>query len=243
MLGRSVASLVLATALLIASGTEAVHSHGQQSVFRRHVKAKGRRISLYASRALQARGGSEFSGIFSGRATNYAPGLGACGGYNTPSEYVVALNSAQFGQEWCGKQISIWANGQSATAQVVDECPGCPDEALDMSPALFSQFAPISQGLFQMNWQVVDANAQTSSSSSNQSSSKNTNTSSSPTSISSSSTSATSNTGTPYINAADTSTMASGAPMVISTGSDSNLAGLGQIVNGFVQLAQEGHQG
>lgn len=48
---------------------------------------------------------------FGGRATYYATGLGACGEYNTDSDYIVALNSAQYGGGYpgpeCFKQIQI----------------------------------------------------------------------------------------------------------------------------------------
>lgn len=49
---------------------------------------------------------------FSGRATYYATGLGACGDWNNDGDFIVALNSAQYGGGYpgpeCGKQIGIW---------------------------------------------------------------------------------------------------------------------------------------
>lgn len=48
---------------------------------------------------------------FGGRATFYATGLGACGDWNNDSDFIVALNSAQYGGGYpgpeCGKQIQI----------------------------------------------------------------------------------------------------------------------------------------
>lgn len=98
---------------------------------------------------------------FGGRATFYATGLGACGDYNSDSDYIVALNSAQYGGVYpgpeCGKQIQISANGKTATATIKDECPTCNYGDLDLSPSLFNVFATPDQGTFQMTWDYVGA--------------------------------------------------------------------------------------
>jgi hypothetical protein len=48
---------------------------------------------------------------YGGRATYYATGLGACGGTNTDSDMIVALNAPQYGSGYpgpeCGKQVQI----------------------------------------------------------------------------------------------------------------------------------------
>ncbi|THG94730.1 hypothetical protein EW026_g6794 [Hermanssonia centrifuga] len=76
------------------------------------------------------------------RFTWYEVGQGACGGTNTDSEYVVALNSDQYdGGAYCWELINISYNGQSTQAAIVDECPGCPYGGLDLSPSLFSFLA------------------------------------------------------------------------------------------------------
>lgn len=94
-----------------------------------------------------------------GRATYYAVGLGACGSYNVPSDFIVALNQAQFEtggypSSQCGRGITITYNGMSAHATVMDECPsgGCNYGDLDMSEGLFTYFAPTSAGVFYMEW-------------------------------------------------------------------------------------------
>ncbi|EST06516.1 Barwin-like endoglucanase [Kalmanozyma brasiliensis GHG001] len=94
---------------------------------------------------------------YSGRATYYAAGLGACGGYNSGSDFIVALNAAQYGNmgqrsSWCGRTIAITYNGNTQYAQVADACPSCPYGGLDMSEGLFKAFAPTSVGVFQMSW-------------------------------------------------------------------------------------------
>ncbi|SPO21184.1 related to B2-aldehyde-forming enzyme [Ustilago trichophora] len=96
-----------------------------------------------------------------GRATYYAAGLGACGNYNSGSDFIVALNAAQYGNmgqrsSWCGKTIAITYNGNTQYAQVQDACPSCPYGGLDMSEGLFRAFANPSVGVFQMSWSAAD---------------------------------------------------------------------------------------
>ncbi|KAI5480976.1 expansin family protein [Pseudohyphozyma bogoriensis] len=66
---------------------------------------------------------------FSGRATFFAPGLGACGEYSSASDYMVALNEDQYGDlgavsSYCFKTITISYGGKSTQAQILDACPG-----------------------------------------------------------------------------------------------------------------------
>ncbi|PWZ01427.1 hypothetical protein BCV70DRAFT_152661, partial [Testicularia cyperi] len=94
---------------------------------------------------------------YSGRATYYAAGLGACGNYNTGSDFIVALNAAQYGNlgqrsSWCGRTIAITYNGITQYATVQDACPSCPYGGLDMSQALFQSFTSLDKGVFQMSW-------------------------------------------------------------------------------------------
>ena len=97
---------------------------------------------------------------FSGRATFYDVGLGACGGYNVASDFIVALNSPQYGGGYpgpnCGRQLSISYGGKTATATVRDQCPGCGYGDLDMSRGLFNYFASEDVGVFHMSWSWSD---------------------------------------------------------------------------------------
>ncbi|BGP37963.1 hypothetical protein JCM10449v2_001890 [Rhodotorula kratochvilovae] len=73
---------------------------------------------------------------YSGRATFFAPGLGACGTYSSASDYIVAMNVGQYGDlgavsSWCFKTISISYGGKTVNAQA---------------------FADESVGVFYMNW-------------------------------------------------------------------------------------------
>ncbi|WVF69107.1 hypothetical protein IAT40_003881 [Kwoniella sp. CBS 6097] len=92
----------------------------------------------------------------SGTATYYDAGLGACGWTNSNSDYVVAVNSAQFDQGNCGKQIWIYngATGKTVSAQAADECPTCNYGDLDLSQGLFGALTNDNYdlGVFDMTW-------------------------------------------------------------------------------------------
>ncbi|KAJ7090052.1 RlpA-like double-psi beta-barrel-protein domain-containing protein-containing protein [Mycena crocata] len=96
------------------------------------------------------------------RFTFFQTGLGACGGTNVASDFIVALNSPQYGNgEYCYKMIDITYNGKSAQAQIVDECPGCPWAGLDFSEGLFTHFASEDKGVLYGSWVFSDGSATT----------------------------------------------------------------------------------
>ncbi|CUA72320.1 hypothetical protein RSOLAG22IIIB_00986 [Rhizoctonia solani] len=101
-------------------------------------------------------GRSNLQKRYDGRATYYAVGMGACGQTNVPSDFIVALNSAQFGSGYpgpnCFKPITICKDGKCTGATIMDECPSCPYGGLDLSEGLFKYFADTSVGVFQMTW-------------------------------------------------------------------------------------------
>jgi len=141
-----------------------------------------------------------------GRATFYDVGLGNCGGYNSANEHVVALNTAQYGStsqvsSACGQTITITYNGKTEQATIVDSCPTCPNQALDMSTSLFSALTGGNMGLGQIyvNWSWGSGSSSSSSSSSSKSSSSksNSNKSSNNNSNKSSSSSSSSSSSTP----------------------------------------------
>ncbi|KAJ6478194.1 RlpA-like double-psi beta-barrel-protein domain-containing protein-containing protein [Mycena sanguinolenta] len=95
------------------------------------------------------------------RWTYYSTGLGACGGTNSDSDFIVALNQDTFGtaypSQYCYQQITMTYNGKTTTATIVDSCPGCPSPGgLDLSPGLFSFFADESVGVIYGDWSFVD---------------------------------------------------------------------------------------
>ncbi|TRX88224.1 hypothetical protein FHL15_010913 [Xylaria flabelliformis] len=90
---------------------------------------------------------------FSGDMTWYNPGLGACGWTNGDGDAVVALSPSKSGN--CGKTINIHYQGKSTTAKVVDKCPGCAAEAIDVSPTVFDKLANRDQGRVPVTWEFI----------------------------------------------------------------------------------------
>ncbi|WWC88032.1 uncharacterized protein L201_002935 [Kwoniella dendrophila CBS 6074] len=98
---------------------------------------------------------------FSGTGTFYYTGLGACGQMSKDSDFMVALNSAQYGGGYpgpqCFKGITIQANGKTVSGvTIMDECPTCGYGSLDLSPGLFQQFADESAGVVSITWWFND---------------------------------------------------------------------------------------
>ncbi|EJC98567.1 uncharacterized protein FOMMEDRAFT_95933, partial [Fomitiporia mediterranea MF3/22] len=52
----------------------------------------------------------------------------------------------------CFKSIHLSVGGKSVTAQIVDECPGCPHGGLDLTEGLFQHFAPLDKGVLKGSW-------------------------------------------------------------------------------------------
>ncbi|KAI1382648.1 RlpA-like double-psi beta-barrel-protein domain-containing protein-containing protein [Hypoxylon trugodes] len=90
---------------------------------------------------------------FSGDMTYYTPGLGSCGETNSEGDAVVALSSSQTGH--CNKNINIHYNGQTASAKVVDTCPGCGGDGIDVSPTVFKELANLDQGRVSVTWEFA----------------------------------------------------------------------------------------
>ncbi|MFE9406471.1 RlpA-like double-psi beta-barrel domain-containing protein [Streptomyces sp. NPDC006530] len=103
--------------------------------------------------------GKPQTGFTHARATFYSTGLGACGKVSNDADFIVALNSAQFGGGYpgpqCGKKIKITYKGKSATATIVDECPGCSYPGLDLSPGLFRYFASQDESAIYVDWKFT----------------------------------------------------------------------------------------
>ncbi|KAH7340333.1 RlpA-like double-psi beta-barrel-protein domain-containing protein-containing protein [Rhizoctonia solani] len=134
----------LAVAASLAVAVIADHGHGPLARSHHHV------------------GRSNLQKRFSGTATYYLTGMGACGQYSNPGDFIVALNSAQYGGGYpgpnCFKPITICAKGKCVGATIMDECPTCGYGSLDLSEGLFTQFANTGDGVFQMTWTFADGN-------------------------------------------------------------------------------------
>lgn len=106
---------------------------------------------LYARQGCSAEGGH--------CATYYDVGLGACGNYNSDSEWVVAMNHVEWdGGSPCGRMVQITAStGKTATAKVVDLCPGCGVGSLDLSRPVFEAISNngLTPGVIPISWQYI----------------------------------------------------------------------------------------
>lgn len=123
----------------------------EPSLRRRHVGLSSSRVG----RGLEKR-------FDNARFTFYTAGQGACGKVNSNSDFIVALNSAQYaGGAHCFEMITIQYQGKTCQAQIVDECPGCPVGGLDFSAGLFDFFAPESAGVLYGSWTFGSGNPQT----------------------------------------------------------------------------------
>ncbi|KAI9272497.1 RlpA-like double-psi beta-barrel-protein domain-containing protein-containing protein [Sporodiniella umbellata] len=106
-------------------------------------------------------------GVYRGTATWYKPATeggsqGACGGVHIDSNsYIVALNRAQYGNmnansKWCGKSIKITGAKGTATAKIMDACPGCSTNDLDLTPVLFKKVVgDMMKGVGPITWQLA----------------------------------------------------------------------------------------
>ncbi|CAL1698871.1 unnamed protein product [Somion occarium] len=91
---------------------------------------------------------------FTGDATWFHPGLGACGAVSVDSDLVVALSPSQYANgAHCFQHILVQVNGKSVDATVVDLCPGCASGSIDLSPSAFQRLASLDVGrIHNVNW-------------------------------------------------------------------------------------------
>ncbi|KAI0725544.1 RlpA-like double-psi beta-barrel-protein domain-containing protein-containing protein [Fomitopsis betulina] len=87
-----------------------------------------------------------------GKATYYYPGLGACGKTDSNSDPVVAISHLIYGSGGNCFQVltptPLVQFSASQYAKTVDECEGCGQYDIDLSPSLFKSLgAPLSQGV------------------------------------------------------------------------------------------------
>ncbi|KAF9437297.1 hypothetical protein BGZ76_001303 [Entomortierella beljakovae] len=101
---------------------------------------------------------------YRGRGTWFSDKMGSCGHKFSQKDMIVALNEAQMGKMWgkgskCGQKIRVGVRGQKKTVvvKIVDTCPHrfCSHGQLDLSQAAFKKFAPMSQGILDLEWTFV----------------------------------------------------------------------------------------
>lgn len=94
----------------------------------------------------------------SGDATYFNPGLGSCGQTNTDADHIVAMSGqlmADTNKEKCGKSIKVTYQGKTTQVTVVDSCPGCKYNDIDLSPSAFKDLAPLDVGRIQVEWEWI----------------------------------------------------------------------------------------
>ncbi|CAG8445044.1 17543_t:CDS:1 [Acaulospora colombiana] len=86
--------------------------------------------------------GGLWYGTFTGQATYYSIGLGACGKQNTDQQLVAALPHSMFDpspngnpnlNQNCGRTATLFYGGKSVTVTIKDECMGCEFGDMDLS--------------------------------------------------------------------------------------------------------------
>jgi len=97
---------------------------------------------------------------YTGQATIFEAGLGACGYTDVDSSYIVSLPSPIFGNgEKCDLYLEITnsENNKTAYGRARDECPSCTGAGdLDLSPGLFDALAKNgSEGELPIQWHFM----------------------------------------------------------------------------------------
>ncbi|PLW34210.1 hypothetical protein PCASD_15019 [Puccinia coronata f. sp. avenae] len=93
---------------------------------------------------------------YSGKGTWFIPDTGACGDVNSKSDYIVAMNYAQYQNgSPCHKMVVIKnkSNSKVVKAKVTDECPSCAYGSLDLSPAAFQALGDLDTGVLPISWE------------------------------------------------------------------------------------------
>ncbi|KAJ3316806.1 hypothetical protein HDV06_002819 [Boothiomyces sp. JEL0866] len=83
-------------------------------------------------------------------------GIGACALDCVNHNYFVSVNTAMYQPSMCGLCVQITYNGKTTVGPVVDRCPGCPGQGLDISPPMFTELAgSLDVGRFDADWQFI----------------------------------------------------------------------------------------
>jgi expansin (peptidoglycan-binding protein) len=92
----------------------------------------------------------------SGFATYYNPDghIGACE-RAVPNDCLGVAVSPTYGKAACGKQIQVNGPQGSVQVTVVDVCPTCEPNHLDLTQEAFSRIAPLEAGNVSITWDWV----------------------------------------------------------------------------------------
>lgn len=99
-----------------------------------------------------------------GFATYYieANGGGNCLFDPTPNDLLVgAMNSIDYANsDICGATVMVWGPKGSVAVRIVDQCGGCSEGSIDLSPLAFSRIADLPQGIVPIKWKLIAARVQ-----------------------------------------------------------------------------------
>ncbi|KAL3456570.1 RlpA-like double-psi beta-barrel-protein domain-containing protein-containing protein [Aspergillus heterothallicus] len=106
-------------------------------------------------------------GPYTGDLTYYDPGLGSCGIMSTASEKICAVSHVVFDaaltsanpneNPLCGLKLRIRRGDRTVDVAVVDRCPGCNVNDLDVSSAVFEELGDLAEGRVLVDWSWLDA--------------------------------------------------------------------------------------
>ncbi|KAI0708998.1 RlpA-like double-psi beta-barrel-protein domain-containing protein-containing protein [Earliella scabrosa] len=87
------------------------------------------------------------------RFTYYDAGENACGGWDSNTDYVIALSPELYENgKHCWKSVTVQYNGKQVQAKVTDECPGCTGAQADLSRPLFANLENLDRGVIYGQW-------------------------------------------------------------------------------------------
>ncbi|KAL9710926.1 hypothetical protein Ac2012v2_005466 [Leucoagaricus gongylophorus] len=95
-----------------------------------------------------------------GRGTWFHTGQGNCGDWNVDSDHILAIPKSLYdrnGGSNCNQYVRITntATGKIVYGLTKDSCPSCGPGDLDLSPGLFQELAPLSQGVLKIQWNFM----------------------------------------------------------------------------------------
>ncbi|KAL4940041.1 RlpA-like double-psi beta-barrel-protein domain-containing protein-containing protein [Aspergillus oleicola] len=101
-------------------------------------------------------------GPYTGDLTYYDPGLGSCGISSSSSEKICAVSHTLFDaaltsgnpneNPLCGLKLRIRRGESSVDVTVVDRCPGCEVDDLDVSSSVFEELGDLAEGRVTVQW-------------------------------------------------------------------------------------------
>lgn len=110
------------------------------------------------------------TGEFSGDFTIYDNngGFGACGTALHDTDMIVALAAPAWGastydvmtgaatNKWCGQKIQVNYNGKSVVATIMDLCPGCVGDDIDLSLAAWNAIGMVEKTRIKGTWSKIN---------------------------------------------------------------------------------------